>query len=466
MIASTGQFIAASMMWSVSAASGSSTIATSSSSRAKTSGSVSTQSPKPKQSARSTSTMIRFLAETCGAFIEARKLPSRRMRLRVLALALALAVAGCGKGSSGGASNQPGIGVKGDKPQGAQNLGFPQFATKNTTRIGGADPVADAAATARAIYPGTTPDSRPDAVTLVPQDWATATAAAALMAPPVRAPLLFSDGGDLPAGSDAALQALGPRGSQAVGNAQVIRVGDVARPKGLRSTDLTGKDPFALAAAVDRLTSAARGSTSDHVVVVSADDPAFGMPAAAWAAKSGDPVLFVHKDDIPAPTAAALRRHEQPKIYVLGPSSAVSEQTVEKLRKLGKVTRIQGADPVRNAIAFARFLDGPFGWGVVDPGHGLVFVNRSQPLAAAAAAPLSGAGTYGPALVLDDAKAVAKPLTGYLLDIQPGYRKDPVRGVYNHGWVIGDEGAVSAAAQARLDALLEIVPVERTRSTS
>jgi hypothetical protein len=389
-----------------------------------------------------------------------------RLRATALALALALAAAGCGKGSSDGASNQPVIGVKGDKPEAAQNLGFPQFATKNTTRVGGADPVADAAATARAIYPGTTPDSRPDAVTLVPQDWATATAAAALMAPPVRAPLLFSDGGDLPAGSDVALQALGPRGSQAVGNAQVIRVGDVARPKGLRSTDLTGKDPFTLAAAVDRLTSAARGATSDHVVVVSADEPAFGMPAAAWAAKSGDPVLFVKKESVPPATAAALRRHEQPKIYVLGPVSAVGETAMSQLRRLGKVTRIQGADPVRNAIAFARFVDGPFGWGVVDPGHGLVFLNRAQPLTAAAAAPLSGAGQYGPALVLDSAKDIPRPLSGYLLDIQPGYRKDPVRGVYNHGWVIGDERAVSAATQARLDALLEIVPVERRRSTS
>ena len=382
-----------------------------------------------------------------------------------IVLVLALAAIGCGKGKNG-TPNQPSLGVKGDKAEAAQNLGFPQFATKNTTRIGGADPVANAAAAARAVYPGTTPESRPDAVTLVPQDWATATAAAALMAPPVRAPLLFSDKADLPAGSDAALQALGPRGSQAVGNAQVIRVGEVARPKGLRSTDLSGKDPFALAAAVDRLTSAARGSTSDAVVVVSADAPDFGMPAAAWAAKSGDPVLFVKKDAVPEPTVAALRRHEKPKIYVLGPSSAVGEGAMKTLRGLGKVKRIEGADPVRNAIAFARFVDGPFGWGVVDPGHGLVFVNKSQPLSAPAVSPLSGAGTYGPMLVLDDADTIPKPLSGYLLDIQPGYRKDPVRGVYNHGWVIGDERAVSAAAQARLDALLEIVPVERSRSTS
>ena len=35
--------------------------------------------------------------------------------------------------------------------------------------------------------------------------------------------------------------------------------------------------------------------------------------------------------------------------------------------------------PVANAIAFARFSDGGFGWGVVDPGHGLVFANAEPP---------------------------------------------------------------------------------------
>ena len=51
-------------------------------------------------------------------------------------------------------------------------------------------------------------------------------------------------------------------------------------------------------------------------------------------------------------------------------------------------------------------------------------------------------------------------MQSYLLDIQPGYRRDPVRGVYNHGWVIGDEAALAVAVQARIDALLEIHPVE------
>ena len=34
-----------------------------------------------------------------------------------------------------------------------------------------------------------------------------------------------------------------------------------------------------------------------------------------------------------------------------------------------------------------------------------------------------------------------------------------MRGVYNHGWIIGDQNAVSLATQAAIDSDLEIVPV-------
>jgi hypothetical protein len=120
---------------------------------------------------------------------------------------------------------------------------------------------------------------------------------------------------------------------------------------------------------------------------------------------------------------------------------------------------------VANAVAFARYVDGNFGWGVVDPGHGLVFANVDRPLDAAAAAPLSASGTYGP-LLLTSGDGLPVSLVQYLLDVQPGYAKDPVRGVYNHGWLMGDEGAISAADQARIDSLLEIVPVSSSGASS
>jgi hypothetical protein len=88
-----------------------------------------------------------------------------------------------------------------------------------------------------------------------------------------------------------------------------------------------------------------------------------------------------------------------------------------------------------------------------------VFVNAKRVADAAAAAPLSASGTYGPLLLLPQAAAMPKPLQDYLLDIQPGYDRDPVRGVYNHGWLMGDEDAITVAVQSQIDGLLEIAPV-------
>jgi hypothetical protein len=124
------------------------------------------------------------------------------------------------------------------------------------------------------------------------------------------------------------------------------------------------------------------------------------------------------------------------------------------------VTRVSGKNPITNALVFARYTDGEFGWGIQDPGHGLVIANWHRPLDAAAAAPLSGSGQYGPLLLTDSAKILPRFVRGYLLDIQPGYQTDPSRGVYNHAWLIGDESAISVAVQAEIDDLTEIVRVQ------
>ena len=184
------------------------------------------------------------------------------------------------------------------------------------------------------------------------------------------------------------------------------------------------------------------------------------MPAAAWAAKAGDPVLWSDRDRVPAATKAAITAHRRPRIYVLGPSSVISDKVLKDLGELGTTRRISGPEPVANAIAFARFTDGRFGWNAVDPGHGLVFATTKRPADAPASAALSGAGTYGPLLLVTEPNALPAAVQDYLLDIQPGYDDDPVRGVYNHGWVIGDDAAISIDVQSRIDALLEIQPVQ------
>jgi hypothetical protein len=387
---------------------------------------------------------------------------SRRLTACAVALVVAAAVGGCGKDSLREARSTPTATVA------SSTLDYPALATRNTTRVPGADATADAAAAALAVFPSTSPSSRPDAVALVDAaDWHAAIAGSVLLAAPVGAPVLLTDGATLPASTATALKRLAPAGAEALGRAQVVRVGASAEaPGGLRSTTVAGADPATLAAAIDALATRAAGRPSGAVVVVGDAAPAFAMPAAAWAAKSADPVLFTGRDALPAATKTALARHGKPAIFVLGPASAVSERVLRDLRAYGTVTRIS-ADPTPQAaaVAFARYADGDFGWGIVDPGHGMVVANPTQPAAAAAGAALASTGSPGPLLLAADDGSLPDPVAQFLLDIQPGYDTDPVRGVYNHAWIVGDVRAISEDAQSRIDALLEISPVN-DQSTS
>jgi ell wall binding domain 2 (CWB2) len=385
---------------------------------------------------------------------------ARTLVLTLLALAL---LAGCGGGGGGGSSDnrQPVLGAGGDDKPSGPPLGFPVVATKNTTRVAGADPVADAAAVAHAVFPARTQESKPQALTLADRrDWRSAISAAQLMSRPLRAPVLFSDGDKLPEATKQTLDDLQPTGADKAGGAQAIRVGAAPAPEGLKSVVAAGADPATAAKAIDALQIKASGTPTPAVVVAPSSRPDLAMVAAAWAAKSGEPVLWSDTNALPAPTRDAIRAHKRPKIYVIGPPEAISDSVLGQLNKLGTAKRIGTGDAVTNAIFFARYSDGAFGWNVVDPGHGLVFANTRRTGDAAAAAALSGSGTYGPLLVVTAPGTVPQALQDYLLDIQPGYDKDPVRGVYNHGWLMGDESAISADVQSRIDALLEIQPVD------
>jgi hypothetical protein len=391
-----------------------------------------------------------------------------------MALWACVLLAGCGGGTRLLERTVSTATVELRTPNAGQKLGFPTVATKNTTRVAGADPAADAAGVALAVYPSAAPGTHPGAVTIAPLgDWQAAIASAVLMARPIRAPVLLSAGSSLPPATADALGVLQPTGSGTAGGAQVIRVGDVPRPGGMRSASIQGSDPFALAAGIDRFVSAAQGKASDSVVIASGDDPAFAMPAAGWAAESGDPVLFVTHSTVPTATRQALLSHQKPRIYVLGPPSVIGDGVLTQLRRYGAVKRVGGADPSSNSVAFAEYrnppcqfgqpcaaLPGSFGWAMRSPGHGYVLINSHRPLDAAAAAALSGSGDYGPQLLTGDASSLPHSVLDFFLNYAtPGFTQEgPTAAVYNHGWVIGDQSAVSVAVQAEMDNLLEAVP--------
>lgn len=347
----------------------------------------------------------------------------------------------------------------------AEELGYPDFATGNTTRVGGSDPAANAAAVALAVFPSTTASQRPAAVTLVAEDdWAGGISASVLMAAPVRAPVLISGPDGLPDPSAEALDALDPAGDRSTGGASVFAIGDVEPPGDRQATGVSTGSAAAEAAAIAELRDRLFGSPPAHVVVAPSGRPELAMPAAAWAARSGDPVLFTGAERLPKATAAALKRHPDVPVYVLGPSSAISSDVVHEITAIDdRVKRVSGEDPVANAIAFARYVDGDFGWNVNDPGHGFVLARSDSPLDAAAAAALSASGTWGPLLLSDDAATLPAELRSYFLDVKPGYTTNPTRAFYNHVWVIGDQEAIDVNQQAEVNELAELAKIGGTK---
>ena len=364
--------------------------------------------------------------------------------------------------------------VQSSTPNAAQQLGFPTTATKNTTRVPGADPVADAAGVAIAVYPSAASGTHPTAVTLAPtDDWQAAIASSVLMSSPIRAPILLSGATSLPSATKDTLTALAPTGAGSIGGAQVIRIGDVPTPSGVKTTAVSGADPYKLAAAIDRFVSAAAGKASSDVVIASGDDPQYAMPAAGWAAESGNPILFVSRSGIPQATSQALQSHQKPHIFVLGPTSVIPDSILKQLGKYGTVKRVGASDPVANSVAFALYRDPPcpanqpcahvpgsFGWAMRSPGHGYTLINDKRTLDAAAAAPLSASGSYGPQLLTDSATSLPTTVQNFFLDYAtPGFTQEgPTAAVYNHGWMIGDQTAISVGVQAQVDNLLEAVP--------
>jgi ell wall binding domain 2 (CWB2) len=386
------------------------------------------------------------------------------MRRLVPALALLAFLGGCSLGDEE-TSRPPQLGVEAEDEEAAEKLGFPSSATRNTVRVGGSDAAADAAGVAGALYPATGTSDRPTAVALVDQDdWQTAIAASVLAGPPIGAPLLLSDGTQLPAVTEDTLERLEPRGSDLSEDAQVIRIGpDVARPEGYKTALIQGDNPYERAAAIDRFFSAARGSPSNDVVLYSGERAEWAMPAASWAARSGDAVLPVEADSIPRPVARALADHERPNVYLLGPERIISERVADQLRErrlARSVNRIEGGTPVENAIAFARYQKGDFGWKVNIPGYNFAIASTTRPADAAAAAPLATRGVFAPLLLTDDPGALPEALESYLLSVQPGYEGDPRDAVYNRAWILGDDTAISVRQQAQIDTITELIPVQ------
>jgi putative cell wall binding repeat protein len=340
-------------------------------------------------------------------------------------------------------------------------LGFPLVATRNTTRISGPDPIDDAAAAALATHPQAPEAAKLAAVTIVPDDgWQAGVAASVLAGPPLRFPVLVSQHGAVPDATTQALAQLDPQGGRASGDVQAFSAEGASVPSGLKSQDVPGDSPAEIANSIDQLRQTLTKQEPRHILLVSSDQAGYAMPAAAWAARAGDPVFFTGRNQVPAATLAALRRHAAATVYALGPESVISKDVIQQVGRVSAtVQRIGGTGVVQNALLFARYSDGDFGWNINDPGHGMEVANADRPLDAAAAASLASSGKWGPLLITDTADTLPPDLRSFLLDIKPGYETDPTRAVYNHIWLMGDATAIGGEVQAEMDELAELAPI-------
>jgi len=147
----------------------------------------------------------------------------------------------------------------------ADELGYPAFATANTTRVGGADPASNAAAVALATFPSTKPSQQPQAVTLVDAaDWRGAIAASVLMAAPVGAPALISEADGAPEPTEQALDSLDPQGGKATKGSRAFAIGAASVPSSLEAKRVGSGGGTVAAAAIANLRDELFGKPPQH----------------------------------------------------------------------------------------------------------------------------------------------------------------------------------------------------------
>jgi MFS family permease len=293
---------------------------------------------------------------------------------------------------------------------------------KNATRVGG---LTDAQTQAEALaiaYPSSAPANSAKRTVDVPNDWRVSLAATPLIARPTDARLVVREGGE------------------------------------------SGGDPAATASEIDGQLSAAR-RFGTNVMIVSADaDARWALPAAAYAARTGTPILFVSRNGVPNATAIALAgRERRARIFVMGPPSVVSQDVFGQLQQHGEATRIEASSPEALAVEFARFRDDKagFGWGFRGKdrhqwsSHNYILVNPDRWQDAIAGAHLARGGKSGPLLYAGPDR-LSPEVDAFLWRQRPIFAQTPAEGPFNHLWVVGSFDRISYRTQAWADFSQEI----------
>lgn len=350
--------------------------------------------------------------------------------------------------------------------------GFPQPArsegdTGVTTRLVAEDDASLAALASRTAYPGGSAAALPGAVLLAPlDDWRYA-AALVPMGHERDAPILyFEPDQPLPDATRAEVERLAVE-AQAVGTRLEVTIvgglpagGEAAlRLLGAAVQQLPERDPVSLAARL------LPELPHDRILFVDQARPEFALPAMAWAAYSGDALLFVDKTSIPEATRDALQALEEPpkRLYVTVPDKSARSKVTKALKKYAqaKVTRLHSGHVAGLAVRLATWSDEyGFGWGLPASGvdQELLLARQEDGLQAIGALPLLRTSGAGPFLIAG-ADRLPTTTSSYLWKASPTWRGGRP-GPFAHAWIIGGESRVGLRAQGDVDAALTARPWE------
>ena len=352
------------------------------------------------------------------------------------------------------------------------------YTTPNTMRLSGPNIYAAASAITQVTYGATHHEDRPHAITLVRADReADAILAASRITHfPVNSPVLYVDADRLPPDTLSEMKRLGPDGNTYDFGVQVYLVGGISERVEREVQDKLGfktrafriDDPYLLSEELDTWAADVHTDHPDEVIIIQHNQPATGLPAAAWNAHMGHGLFFVHGEVVPDPTKRALSRRFRGEafIYLFGDTSIISDRVARELAAYGHVQRLPGRDAFEISVNFAGFRDAgmnqgywidwfsrDFGWGIAEAGHNYIFANPDDWQLAVTGSLLSHMGKHGP-MILVRPEGLDEKTVRYLEMVKPfeGAVNDQLN---NHGWILGGTNRISWSAQADIDLLLE-----------
>jgi len=229
-------------------------------------------------------------------------------------------------------------------------------------RLSGDNRIATSLEVSRAGWPS------PDDGALASRDVVLATAwnypdalAGGTLAALLKAPILLTDAGQLPAAVGTEIDRLGSTRVWILGGEAAVSdtVARAAAADGRQVFRLEGSDRFETAAAVARATGPSRAG--EVVIALGAHEvPDRAWPDAVSAGALGSapdppPVLLTLPDALPGATEQALADVEARTVYLLGGTGAITSGVEERLTELGyEVERLAGPDRYATSLAVAE----------------------------------------------------------------------------------------------------------------